>query len=257
VVSTTQVVSLLKRVRPEVTVVIGGPEVSHGPMDRRIVAESDYLVIGEADHAFPALCREILDGRPPIERALRPSLPDLAEVALPYAFYTDADLAHRVVYVESSRGCPFACEFCLSALDERVRPFPVDRFLQAMGVLLERGARRLKFVDRTFNLDLRHARAILEFFLTRLRPDLHLHFEVVPDRFPEALREVVRRFPPGVLQFEVGVQSFDPAVLDRISRRQDPAKVEDTLRFLRAETGAHIHVDLLAGLHGLRLRPCL
>lgn len=246
----TRLVGILKRARPDVTVILGGPEVSHGPADRAIVEAADHVLAGEGDLAFAALCRDVLAGRRPSEKVLRPPLPDLSALELPYPEYTDEDIARRVLYVEASRGCPFLCEFCLSALDETVRAFPLERFLGEMDALLERGAARFKFVDRTFNLNLRTSRAILEFFLARLRPGLHVHFEMIPDRLPDGLRDAIRAFPPGALQFEVGIQSFDEAVLARISRRQDAAKVEDNLRFLRRETGVHVHADLIVGLPG-------
>ncbi len=169
---------------------------------------------------------------------------------LPYEEYTDDDIAHRLIYVEASRGCPFECEFCLSSLDIPVRQFPLEPFLAALDRLLARGARHFKFVDRTFNLNLRVSRAILDFFRARLRPDLFLHFELVPDRLPPVLREVIAVFPPGSLQFEVGIQTFNPEVAARISRRQDYARLEENLRWLRAETGVHLHADLIFGLPG-------
>jgi radical SAM superfamily enzyme YgiQ (UPF0313 family) len=107
-----------------------------------------------------------------------------------------------------------------------------------------------KFVDRTFNLNVRTSIAILEFFLARMVPGLFVHFEMVPDRFPEQLRSVVAKFPAGSLQLEVGIQSFNPEVGKLISRRQDFEKVKENLTFLRAETGAYVHADLIVGLPG-------
>ncbi|HTG44734.1 MAG TPA: DUF4080 domain-containing protein, partial [Verrucomicrobiae bacterium] len=105
-------------------------------------------------------------------------------------------------------------------------------------------------VDRTFNLNLNTSQAILEFFLARYRPGHFFHFEMIPDRLPEALRELIARFPAGALQFEVGIQTFNPEVSARIKRRQNYEKLADNLRFLRARTGVHIHADLIAGLPG-------
>ena len=116
--------------------------------------------------------------------------------------------------------------------------------------MFDRGARQFKFVDRTFNLNLRTSRAILEFFLERYEPGLFLHFEMIPDRFPESLRGIIQQFPAGALQFEVGVQTFNDDVAELISRRQDNAKLEDNLRFLRDQTGVHVHADLIVGLPG-------
>ncbi len=250
VAPTTELVAVLKRLRPDLPIVLGGPEVSHETAGQSIVQLADYVVTGEADLAFAPLARQLLAGERPAAKILAAPVPDLAQVALPYDEYTDEDLAHRLVYVEASRGCPFECEFCLSSLDIPVRQFPLEPFLAAMDRLLARGLRHFKFVDRTFNLNLIASRRILEFFLERLCPDLFLHFEMVPDRMPEGLRELIVRFPPGVLQFEVGVQTFDPAVAAAISRRQDYEKMAENFRFLREHTGVHVHADLIAGLPG-------
>lgn len=265
---TTRLVADLKRVRPDIIVVLGGPEVSYETDDQPIVHLVDHVITGEADLAFAEYCRQRLlspstrprptespspsiDGlsRVPIRQIAAP-LPTLTDLALPYDEYSDEDIAHRVIYVEASRGCPFTCEFCLSALEIPVRQFPLEAFLAAMDRLLERGARQFKFVDRTFNLNLRVGRAILEFFLERYRPGLFLHFEMIPDRLPDALKELIVRFPAGALQFEVGIQTFDEHVSELISRKQDNAVAEQNLTWLRECTGVHVHADLIVGLPG-------
>lgn len=280
----TRLVADLKRVRPDVVVVLGGPEVSHETDGQEIVGHADFVVTGEADLAFADLCEAILAGNAPRRKVIHSPLPQFEHqpgrgtaahglataaskvltslgnaepppaspraVGLPYDLYTDEDVRQRVVYVEASRGCPFKCEFCLSSLDVPVRNVPLDAFLASMQRLLDRGLRQFKFVDRTFNLNLNVGRSILEFFRQRYVPGLFLHFEMIPDRLPEALRGPIAAFPPGALQFEVGVQSFDEVVCERISRRQDAAKVEENLRWLRAATGVHVHADLIVGLPG-------
>jgi radical SAM superfamily enzyme YgiQ (UPF0313 family) len=246
----TQLVAELKRIRPQVTVIIGGPQVSYETDLQEICALADYVVTGEADLEFARLCQQLLDGQRPAQRIIAAPVPELGELVLPYDLYDRRDIEHRVLYVEASRGCPFTCEFCLSSLEIPVRNAPLDRFLGAMQSMLDRGARQFKFVDRTFNLNLNISRAILQFFLDRYTPDLFLHFEMIPDRLPPALRELIVRFPAGALQFEVGVQSFNESVCDLISRRQDAGKLEDNLKFLRRETGVHVHADLIVGLPG-------
>lgn len=266
--ATTRLVADLKRLRPEITIVLGGPEVSYEPAEQLIVELADYTISGEADLTFARLCRELLGTAhdsahlPLLKTELRrttkskPSyliaaeLPQFTQLQLPYDLYSDTDLKQRVVYVEASRGCPFTCEFCLSALEIPVRQAQLDTFLAAMQSLFERGLRQFKFVDRTFNLNLRVSQAILEFFLQRYEPGLFLHFEMIPDRFPDQLRETVKKFPAGTLQFEVGIQTFNDDVADLISRKQDNAAVERNLGFLQAETGVHVHADLIVGLPG-------
>ncbi len=341
----TELVALLKRLRPELVVILGGPEVSHEPELQPIVQLADCTIRGEGERLLPGICRTVLAGGAVPAKIVAALLPELGAMVLPYDEYTDADIAHRLIYVEASRGCPFACEFCLSSLDEAVRAFPLEAFLAAMDRLLARGVRHFKFVDRTFNLHLPTSRRILEFFLERmegvagsgtasvpsgaeaapLREDggrptdepntdsagdqassaiagteagatpgppngahlagvkpapppaidrlrsivdrppttvhgppspvpryagLFLHFELVPDRLPPELRELLVRFPAGTLQLEIGIQSFDPAVTAAINRKQDVAKLEDNFRFLREHTTAHVHADLIVGLPG-------
>jgi radical SAM superfamily enzyme YgiQ (UPF0313 family) len=250
VAETTEVVAAIKRVRPDITVILGGPEVSYETEAQAIVQLADYVITGEADLRFAEVCRAILDGDRPADKIIPAPLPEFSQIELPYDLYTDEDIAHRVIYVEASRGCPFTCEFCLSSLDIPVRQAALDRLLAALQRLLDRGVTQFKFVDRTFNLNLNTSRALLQFFLERHRPGLFLHFEMIPDRLPGALREIIAQFPPGALQFEVGVQSFNDDVCRLISRRQDAAKLEDNFRFLRGQTGVHIHADLIAGLPG-------
>lgn len=246
----TRVVQLLKAIRPDIAVVLGGPEVSYEWEEQTICHAADWVIAGEADLAFAQLCRQIRDGNPPAEKVLRPPPPRIESLSLPYHLYTDEDVSQRVVYVEASRGCPYTCEFCLSSLDQKVRQVPLPRFFAAMEALIERGVKHFKFIDRTFNLSLKTSRAVLEFFWERYQSGMFLHFEMIPDRLPSGLREIIARFPPGALQFEVGLQTFNPEVAARIARRHDVDKTRANFAFLRQSTGVHIHADLIAGLPG-------
>ena len=250
VTETTELVRLLKKLCPEVKIVLGGPEVSHEWESQEIVQLADHLITGWGDVSFPALCSALLHGPRPLMKVIAGVQPELADLALPYEQYTDADLAHRLLYVEASRGCPFSCEFCLSSLDKTARAFPLDAFLAAMDTLYQRGARNFKFVDRTFNLKVDASVRILQFFLERLTDDLFLHFEVIPDHLPARLKALLVQFPPGVLQLEVGIQTFDVEVQQRISRRQDNEKTSANLAWLAQHTHAHLHADLIFGLPG-------
>jgi radical SAM superfamily enzyme YgiQ (UPF0313 family) len=266
VVETTEVLATLKRIRPDIIVILGGPEVSHETDKQEIVRLADHVITGEADLKFAEVCQAILNRDVPLTRPgghplpigrgeglpkiIPAELPDFSRLALPYEFYDAKDIAHRVIYVEASRGCPFTCEFCLSSLDVPVRAVNLELFLGEMQKLLDRGVTQFKFVDRTFNLNLNTSRAILEFFLARHQAGNFYHFEMIPDRLPEALRETITKFPPGTVQFEVGIQTFNPAVGKLISRKQDYAKLDDNLNWLRANTGVHVHADLIVGLPG-------
>jgi radical SAM superfamily enzyme YgiQ (UPF0313 family) len=246
----TELVGILKRAAPSLIIVLGGPEVSHEYDQQEIVRQADFTITGEADLEFAKLCGQLLRGQRPLLPIIQAEPPAFSDLQLPYEFYDDRDVAHRVIYVEASRGCPFSCEFCLSSLDVPVRNAPLAPFLAALDRLLERGVKQFKFVDRTFNLNIAIGRSILQFFQERLRPGLFVHFEMVPDRLPEALRTIIAQFPEGSLQFEVGIQTFNPEVQALISRRQDNDKTAANLHWLRAETKAHVHADLIAGLPG-------
>ncbi|TFW31148.1 B12-binding domain-containing radical SAM protein [Massilia horti] len=251
---TTKVIAMLKRVAPEVTVVLGGPEVSHETNEQAAVKLADYVITGWGDITFPQLCAQILNGPKPLMKVHAGQQPPMGEIALPYKFYTIEDIAHRTIYVEASRGCPFKCEFCLSSLDKTAWPFPLDAFLDELEALHARGARLFKFVDRTFNLNVKTSQRIMQFFLDKLAANpgdpVYAHFELVPDHLPEALKETISKFPPGALQFEIGIQSFNPEVQALVSRRQDNAKAADNIRWLCEHSHAHMHVDLIAGLPG-------
>ncbi len=244
----TKTVELLKQIAPEVIIVLGGPEVSHLPDKPAIVDLADYVVMGAAEKSFRELCQLILSGNKPIVREIQSDELALDQLQMPYDYYTDADITNRLLYVEASRGCPFKCEFCLSSLDKTAKPFELGLFLNEMDKLYQRGARNFKFIDRTFNLKVSSSIAILEFFLERMVDDLYLHFEVVPDNLPDKLKAVIARFPEHALQFEIGVQTFDVKIQGLISRKQNNEKTCENLLWLRENTHAYIHADLIFGL---------
>ncbi|MEJ6080130.1 B12-binding domain-containing radical SAM protein [Vibrio sp. 1-Bac 57] len=250
IVETTNVVSLLKVIAPEVKVVLGGPEVSYESEQQAIVQASDYVLTGEADISFYELCQDLINNNPPGNKILKSKPVDLKDLEMPYQYYSDEDLKNRLLYVEASRGCPFKCEFCLSSLDTKSNPYELTVFLKQMETLYQRGARNFKFIDRTFNLDINTSLQIMQFFLDRMSDDLYLHFEVVPDHLPRKLKEMLAQFPEGSLQFEVGIQTFNQEVQANISRKQNNAKSKQNLIWLKENTTAHIHADLIFGLPG-------
>lgn len=254
VVQTTELIRALRALAPQVRIVIGGPEVSHETGDQEIVRLADHVITGAGELAFATLASQLLDGPRPLMKIIPGGELELDELVLPYGLYTDHDLRHRHLYFEASRGCPYKCAFCLSALDRSAFPFALDRVQQALQQLIARGARRIRFVDRTFNLRISTSLAILNTLLehnrAHPRDPVFAHFELVPDHLPASLRETIAAFAPGTLQFEIGIQSWDPQVQAIVARRQDNARAEDNLRWLRNHSQAHLHVDLIAGLPG-------
>ncbi|MFT5851741.1 MAG: radical SAM superfamily enzyme YgiQ (UPF0313 family), partial [Colwellia sp.] len=168
IVETTDVVSLLKVIAPEIKIVLGGPEVSYETEQQAIVGCADYVLTGPADLSFYQLCKDIINETAPDRKIINSTPVALADLELPYQYYTDEDLKHRLLYVEASRGCPFKCEFCLSSLDKTSDPFELTLFLEQMEVLYQRGARNFKFIDRTFNLNINTTMQIMQFFLDRM-----------------------------------------------------------------------------------------
>lgn len=244
----SELVQIIKKVSPQTTVILGGPEVSYAPL-RVNFGNADFIIQGEGDTAFYDLCKNIINATPPENKIIKMSMPSLKEIELPYKYYTDEDIQNRYIYVELSRGCPFECEFCLSSMDEKVRAFNLDKVLEEFENLWQRGARNFKFVDRTFNLNMRTANRILDFFLEKEEP-YFAHFEVIPDHFPASLRKKISQFPHGALQLEIGIQTLNPEIANNISRQLLLDKIEENIIFLENETEAHIHLDLIVGLPG-------
>jgi radical SAM superfamily enzyme YgiQ (UPF0313 family) len=244
-------------------VVLGGPEVSHLQPDAEIFRYADYVIRGEGENAFRELCENILtnglrDGQP-TPQFINAENVDVSKIKSGYHLYSDEDIAKKLIYVESSRGCPFNCEFCLSAVKERggeLREFPLEPFFKEMDSLIRHGAKTFKFLDRTFNVDIKRALRIMEFFLKIIEErkerqgGIMVHFEMVPSLFTDELCETLARFPSGTLRLETGIQTLNGETASRIGRYSIPEKELETLRFLRKETAAIIHADLIAGLPG-------
>ena len=243
-----ELIILLKKVSPQTIIILGGPEASHLP-HRVDFSQADYIVQGEGDTIFNTLCSQILAGEFPREKFIKAPLVDVNQINLPYDCYTEHDIRNRYCYVEASRGCPFTCEFCLSSIDKKVRDINIDRFLKELTKLWERGVRNFKFIDRTFNLSIPNAILLLDFFLEK-KEEYFVHFEVIPDHFPEELRAKIAQFPPAALQLEIGIQTLSLEISKQINRRLNIPKIEDNLRFLQEQTHAHMHVDLIVGLPG-------
>lgn len=242
-----QVASLLRLARPDLPLVVGGPEVADPDDLPAAAAFADCAVCGEGEEVLPDVCGRLLRGERQARVVRAPDVV-LRDLPLPYEGLSDEDLLHRTLYVEASRGCPSRCAFCTSAEGPGLRLHPMERVLGVLSRLWDRGARRFKFLDRS--LLAATASPVLGFFLDRVEPGMFLHFEATPGRLPHGLVDLVARFPPGVVQLELGIQTWDPDVSRTIGRPQDPAAVEADLVALRERTGAHLHADLLLGLPG-------
>lgn len=242
------VIEIIKKVNPDIYIILGGPEVSYQPF-RVNFNQADYIIQGEGEIGFYNLAKILLSGNKPSQRIFSPEVVDLEQIELPYQYYTDDDIRNRLIYVEASRGCAFNCEFCLSSIDKKVRYFNLDKVLAELDKLWLRGARSFKFVDRTFNLDIKVTNRILDFFLAKQFP-YFVHFEVIPDHFPDELKQRIKLFLPKSLQLEVGIQTLNPQVAQNIKRNLDMEKIKANLIFLETQTQAYLHLDLIVGLPG-------
>jgi len=247
---------ILRAVAPHLRLIAGGPELT---ADYPQASLFDAVIVGEGETAFRTFCEKHLSptsGLCPPASVLRPpttvlcaSPEDTAQLALPYHLYTDADLIQRTVYVESSRGCPYSCTYCTSA-NTGLRLIPLEKLTLAFDTLWQRGLRRFKFLDRSFNAPAAHASALLEYFLSRATPDMQLHFEINPDRLHVSVASLIASFPRGSLHLEAGLQTLNPHVAERVGRSGDTAATLANLRFLTRQTGATVHADLIFGLPG-------
>jgi hypothetical protein len=243
-----ELIEIIKKVSPNTTIILGGPEVSYEPF-RVDYSLADFIIQGEGDTSFYKLAKKIVAGEKTEFRIQKPVMENLKEVKLPYMYYTDEDIKNRYIYVEASRGCPFLCEFCLSSIDEKIRTFDLDLLIEEFETLWQRGARNFKFVDRTFNINMRLANRILDFFLAK-EGEYFAHFEVIPDHFPDSIKEKIALFPHGALQLEIGIQTLNELIAENISRPLKLDKIKENIAFLENETHAHIHLDLIVGLPG-------
>ncbi len=232
----TKLINTIKSVAPEIKIIIGGPEVDN-------TIPCDYVIYGEGEFSLYHIIKNN-----PEEKEIFMPIEDLSELKMPYYLYDEDDIRNRIVYVESSRGCPFSCEFCLSSNSKGVRYFELDLFLSNMGMLLKKGVKHFKFIDRTFNLKFERCKKILDFFYDNYVEGLRLHFEVFPDKISDELMAEIKRFPKEALHLEAGIQTFYEPSLSLISRKQDEEKTLRNLAYIMNETGADIHADLVFGL---------
>ncbi|KYH31412.1 B12-binding domain-containing radical SAM protein [Neomoorella mulderi] len=293
---TLAVAAILKKVRPDLLVLCGGPEVSFDTA--AFLAQNpqvDLVITGEGEIPFRALMEQLAGrqhpqagsrqepllasiARPAAERFAPGPVPDPAAIpglawrrggevvvnppaplprnldAIPFPYQEDLeaagnDLRQRTVYYETSRGCPFACGFCLSSTTEGLRYFSLKRVRDDLERLLTAGVREIKFVDRTFNANKKRALAIWEFLLSR-RPRARFYFEIAGDRLDEEMLAFLDQVPPGLFQFEIGVQTIDAGVNALCNRRQDWTRLAANTLRLREAGSIRLHLDLIAGLPG-------
>lgn len=261
---TIRVVRMLKKIKPELKIVLGGPEVSYDTgywMNE--IPEVDFIVMGEGEETFLHLLREISGDRKyhfvfgvayrnsDGEVCVNPGRPKLKldDIPSPHRFAEDESaLPNRVVYFETSRGCPFSCQFCLSSIEVGVRYFDMERTKADLLHLIDSGAKLIKFVDRTFNIKRDYAMEIFQFLIDNHRGCV-FQFEITADIMrPEVLDFLAEHAPPGIFRFEIGVQSTNDLTNELVKRRQNFSKLTRTVMKVKESGKIDQHLDLIAGL---------
>lgn len=256
-----QLVGLVKKVRPEVIVVLGGPEVSYQPRD--VLAANpavDYIIQGEGEAALDFLLDALTKGRTvqgipglayrdgsKIIVDTPQTVPVLDEIPFPYTQEEMPSLKDKIIYYETSRGCPFSCQYCLSSVTAGVRFLSQERVLRDLRFFIEHDVRQVKFVDRTFNARKEHYFPILK-FLAAQPCRTNFHFEIAADIWDQEVVEFLGEVPAGRFQFEIGIQSTHEQTLKAIKRHNNWGRIVENVNRLRSYGNIHLHLDLIVGL---------
>ncbi|HHU64173.1 MAG TPA: B12-binding domain-containing radical SAM protein [Clostridiales bacterium] len=257
-----EIVTDLKKVMKQTVFVLGGPEVSYETS--RLMAEVpaiDFVIRGEGEVAFPLLVEYICTrqgdindisglvyrkGDGIIDRGMARSVDLTKDVPEFLDDYID-NLDSRILYYESSRGCPFNCSYCLSSLTQGVKYFPLDRVKEDLDLMIERGVKRVKFVDRTFNCHAQRFKSIVEHIINR-GGQTSFHFEMAAHLLEDDAIELLKTAPVGMFQFEIGIQSTKSKTLKAINRTTDLLKIEDRVKRVKQTGKVRQYLDLIAGL---------
>jgi anaerobic magnesium-protoporphyrin IX monomethyl ester cyclase len=261
---TIKVIKMIKKIDSSITIVVGGPEVTYDYLDwMNQVNEFDYIVIGEGEHTFKQLLTSIdtkqgikeVSGIVYREEGVVKFNPqtnklDLKELPSPHRFMEDIPhLSKRVIYIETSRGCPFSCQFCLSSIEVGVRYFDREKVKEDIRYLMKNGAKTLKFVDRTFNISRSYAMEMFQFLIDEHLPGTVFQFEITADIMrPEVIDFLNKNAPSGLFRFEIGVQSTNDYTNELVMRKQNFEKLKRTVTMVKEGGKIDQHLDLIAGL---------
>ncbi len=247
----SRVIGLIKDIKkadPDVLIVVGGPEVSFDPeefLDR--CPEADIVIEGEGDTVFPELVKSVSEGslelKPCIIHA-RPAAEN--EIHFPYD-NTEIDV-DKIIYYESSRGCPYRCSFCLSSVSRGVRLLSLERVKRELKFFLEKRVKQVKFVDRTFNIDEERSAQMMDYIIKNDNGITNFHFELCGDRISEEMMQAFEKSRSGLFQIEIGVQSAQKQVIEACNRRVDFEKLKENVLRIEKGENVHVHLDLIAGL---------
>ena len=260
---TFRICESLKIIDPNILIVLGGPEVS---FDGDEILENfpfiDFIIYGEGEVSFKQFLETILNderdfhningliyrnGEKVIVNPPRELLQDLDSIPSPYKNLED-DFENKIVYYESSRGCPFNCQFCLSSTIKGVRYFNIQRVKEDLEILINGNVGQVKFVDRTFNANKKFAMEIMEFIMEKDPKNMNFHFEVTAHLLDREMLDFIKKAKEGLFQFEIGVQSTNSKTLEAIGRTTDLDKLKQITKEIKSNKNIHQHLDLIAGL---------
>lgn len=245
----------LRKALKDSKIILGGPEVSYNPIE--IMKENDEIdgiIIGEGEKIIlNYLTKDIKDVKGIYYRedgeikfnGYEELIENLDIVPFPY---TDEELKdiHKIIYYESSRGCPFSCSYCMSSIDKTVRHFSLERTKKDLKKFIDAGTKLVKFVDRTFNLKKERYLSIWQFLLDNYRENITFHFEINANIFDDEVLEFLKKVPRRFFQFEIGVQTINPKSMENIKRNNILDKLSHNVKYINKNI--HLHLDLIAGL---------
>ena len=248
---------IIKYIRETNTMILlGGPEVSYNAKDYILNNEADFVINNEGEESFHLLL-DALNNNTPLydvpnlvykdEKIVETNtiLPNLENVKL--ATTNVLDYKNRIVYLESSRGCPYRCSYCVASTSNKVRMFPLDNVLNILNTLMEERVKTVKFLDRTFNADPKYLITILD-FIEENNISTTFQFEIVVDRLTKEMLDKIKNYKQSTLRFEIGIQSTNDFVNKSIRRTQNMEKVKENILYLNSIPNLELHVDLIAGL---------
>lgn len=261
---TIKVIKMIKKIDPSIHIVAGGPEVTYDVAEwMENINEFDFIVIGEGEETFKQLLTELNGGmnmenvhglafRKDGQVYINPQRNklDLRELPSPFRFEEDIPhLSKRVTYIETSRGCPFSCQFCLSSIEVGVRYFDREKIKEDIRYLMKNGAKTIKFVDRTFNISRSYALEMFQFLIDEHLPGTVFQFEITADIMrPEVIEFLNKNAPAGLFRFEIGVQSTNDYTNELVMRKQNFDKLCRTVTMVKDGGKIDQHLDLIAGL---------
>ena len=253
---------IIKESRNNAKILYGGPEVSY-EIEKMMENNSfiDYIIFGEGEETFKEFLKEVKNPNPNLHKIKGLAFKENNDVIINesreliealdiinYPYESDEEFTNKIIYYESSRGCPFCCSFCMSSIDKRIRFFSMERVKKDLKKLLNTKARQIKFVDRTFNADYRRSMEIMQYIAENNKNNITVHFEITADIINDEFLNFIGKMPVNMFQFEIGVQSLNEDTLREINRHMDKDKLSHVIKEIGKNNNVHMHLDLITGL---------